>query len=55
MIRGFLRAAATNKALRDAKASASQPVTALTFLAGAANVSSTREGIEKAIAAGSRK
>jgi hypothetical protein len=55
VISGFLRAAATNKALKDANASASQPVTALTFLAGAANVSSTREGIEKAIAAGSRK
>jgi len=47
---GFLRAAATDKLIRDANASASQPVTAITYLAGAANVNSTREGIERAIA-----
>jgi hypothetical protein len=51
VIIGFLRAAATDKALRDASASAGQSVTALTFLAGSKNVSNTREGIEKAIAA----
>jgi hypothetical protein len=36
-ISGFLRAAATEKVLMDANDSASQPVTALTFLAGPAN------------------
>ena len=55
VIAGFLRAAATDKALRDANASASHGVTALTYLAGAKNVDSTREGIEKAIAAAARK
>jgi hypothetical protein len=55
VIVGFLRAAATDKVLRDANASASPGVTALTFLAGAKNVDSTRAGIEKAIAAGERK
>ena len=55
VIGGFLRAAATDKVLRDTNASASPGVTALTFLAGAKNVDSTREGIEKAIAAGERK
>jgi hypothetical protein len=52
---GFLRAAATDKLLRDVNSSAGQSVTALTYLAGAKNVSSTREGIEKAIAAASGK
>lgn len=51
VIGGFLRAAATERSLKDANASASQPVTALTFLAGPANVGNTREGIEKAVAA----
>jgi Cytosol aminopeptidase family, N-terminal domain len=51
VILGFLRAAATDKALRDANASAGRSVTALTYLAGAKNVGNTREGIEKAIAA----
>ncbi len=51
VLRGFLRAAAIEKALKDAGASASSSVAALTFLAGAKNVSSTREGIEKAISA----
>jgi len=46
---GFLRAAAIDRALKDAGASASPSVAALTFLAGAKNVSSTQEGIEKAI------
>jgi cytosol aminopeptidase family protein len=55
VISGFLRAAATDKALKDANASATPPVTALTYLAGAANASNTREGIEKAISAASRK
>lgn len=50
VIGGFLRAAAVAKALGDANASASQSVTALTFLAGAQNVNSTREGIARAIA-----
>ncbi len=51
VLRGFLRAASIDKALKDAGASASPSVAALTFLAGAKNVSSTREGIEKAISA----
>jgi hypothetical protein len=54
-IGGFLRAAAMDKVIREANASASQPVTALTYLAGAANVNNTGEGIEKAIAAASPK
>jgi hypothetical protein len=49
VISGFLRAAATDKVIRDANASSNQPVTALTYLAGEKNVTSTREGIEKAI------
>jgi hypothetical protein len=55
VIGGFLRAAATERVLRDASASAGQDVAALTYLAGAKNVGSTREGIEKAIAAAARK
>jgi hypothetical protein len=55
VIGGFLRAAATDKLLREANAVASQGVTALTYLAGAKNVDSTREGIEKAIAAGAAR
>jgi hypothetical protein len=54
LISGFLRAAATDKVLRDGNASPGQTVTALTFLAGPQHASDTREGIEKAIAA-SRK
>jgi Cytosol aminopeptidase family, N-terminal domain len=50
VIRGFLRAASIDKVLRDAHASGAR-VTALTYLAGAKNVDSTRTGIEKAIAA----
>jgi hypothetical protein len=49
-ITGFLRAAATDKLLRDANASPGQPVTALTFLAGGKNAAGTRDGIEKAMA-----
>jgi hypothetical protein len=50
VIGGFLRAAATDKFLRDANASPGQPVTTLTYLAGAKNTGNTREGIEKAVA-----
>lgn len=49
-ITGFLRAAAIDKALRSANASTGSPVTALTYLAGPKNVSSTHDGIEKALA-----
>jgi hypothetical protein len=52
---GFLRAAATDKLLKAANASASPGVTALSFLAGAQHANDTREGIEKAISATSRK
>ena len=55
VIGGFLRAAATDKALADAHASANRPVTALTYLAGSANAANTRTGIEKAIFAASPK
>jgi hypothetical protein len=55
VIGGFLRAAATDKVLQDAGASAGQPVAALTYLAGAKNVGSTRAGVEKAIAAATRR
>jgi hypothetical protein len=55
VLTGFLRAAATGKVLRDANASASPGVAALTFLAGAQHVNDTREGIEKAISAASPK
>jgi len=51
VIGGFLRAAATAKILKDANASAGSTVTALTYLAGAKNVSSTRDGIEKTLKA----
>jgi hypothetical protein len=47
---GFLRAAATDKVLREANASPGPTITTLTYLAGLKNVSNTREGIEKAIA-----
>ena len=55
VIAGFLRAAATDKLLRDSNASPDRPVTALTYLAGAKNTGNTREGIEKAIATAARK
>jgi hypothetical protein len=51
VIRGFLRALETDKVVENAKASAAQSVTALTFLAGSQHANDTREGIEKAIAA----
>jgi hypothetical protein len=54
VIRGFLRAAAIDGVLGDARGSSGPGITTLTFLAGAKNVSSTREGIEKAIAAARR-
>jgi hypothetical protein len=50
-----LLAAVTYKVLRDAGASAVQGVTALTHLAGSKYVGSTRDGIENAIAAASRR
>jgi hypothetical protein len=49
VILGFLRAAATDQALRDAHAAAGPGVTALTYLAGSKYANNTREGIEKAI------
>jgi hypothetical protein len=52
---GFLRAAQTDKILRDAGASVDPRVTTLTYLAGAKNVQSTREGIERAITAAVKK
>jgi len=55
VIRGFLRAAAIDRVLGDARGSRGAGITTLSFLAGAKNVSSTREGIEKAIAAANRK
>jgi hypothetical protein len=55
VITGFLRGAATDKLLRDAKAAPGQPVTALTYLAGAKNTGNTREGIDKAVAPAVRK
>jgi hypothetical protein len=55
VIGGFLRAAATDKVLRDASAATGRRILALTYLAGVANLNSTREGIEKAIAAAARK
>jgi hypothetical protein len=48
---GFLRAAAIDKTLRDANASARQSIAMLSYLAGPKNVTTTREGIEKAIGA----
>jgi hypothetical protein len=53
VIAGFLRAAKTDKALREASPSPGQPVAA-TYLAGAMNAAGIRDGIEKAIIA-SRK
>jgi hypothetical protein len=54
VIRGFLRAVAIDGVLGDARGSSGSGITTLTYLAGAKNVSSTREGIEKAIAAARR-
>jgi len=50
VVGGFLRAVAIDKLLQNDK----HAVTQLTFLAGAKNVTSTREGIEKAIGAAAR-
>jgi Cytosol aminopeptidase family, N-terminal domain len=55
VIGGFLRAAALDKLQRNENASGGKSVTALTYLAGAKNVDSTRTGIEKAIAAAKQK
>ena len=51
VVGGFLRAASVDKLLRAANFGDGSEVTALTFLAGPKNVSSTRLGIEKAVAA----
>ncbi len=55
VINGFLRAVRTDRVLRDASSGAGQPVSGLTYLAGQKNVSSTQEGIERAISAVTRK
>jgi hypothetical protein len=55
VIGGVLRAAAIERTLRENKATGDSVVTGLTYLAGAKNVESTRAGIEKAIAAASKK
>jgi hypothetical protein len=55
VIAGVLRAAAIELTLREHKATGDSVVTGLTYLAGAKNVESTRAGIEKAIAAASKK
>jgi hypothetical protein len=47
---GFLRAARTEKILKDGGASQSQAIQDLTFLAGAAHATDTQQGIERAIA-----
>jgi cytosol aminopeptidase family protein len=54
VIRGFLRAVAIDGVLGDARGPRGPDITTLTYLAGAKNVDSTREGIEKAIAASRR-
>lgn len=55
VITGFLRAAETTKVIENAKASAAQGVTALTYLAGPQHANDTRMGIENGISAASRK
>jgi len=55
VIRGFLRAAETDKVIQGANASAGQRVAALTYLAGPRYASNTRVGIEKAISAASQE
>jgi hypothetical protein len=50
-MRGFLRAATTEKQLVGAGASAGMSVRELTFLAGATHANDTRDGIEKAYTA----
>ena len=49
VITGFLRAVETQRVLHDAHASNAKAVRALTYLAGAKNLGSTRDGIYKAI------
>jgi hypothetical protein len=48
---GFLRAARTEKVLKDAGGSPGQVIQDLTYLAGAAHAADTEHGIEKAFAA----
>lgn len=56
VIAGFLRAAAIEKAAASAGASSSvMSIMSLTFLAGVKNVTSTRDGIQKAISAARQK
>lgn len=50
LVSGFLRAAHTDRVLRNAGASQGQAIQALTILAGPAHAVETRQGIEKAIA-----
>jgi len=50
---GFLRAARTEKILKDAGASRGQVVQELTFLAGAKHAAGTQQGIERAFHAAS--
>ncbi len=54
VIGGFLRAAALDRLLRGQNLSDGKPVVALTYLAGAKNLDSTRAGIERAVAAASK-
>jgi hypothetical protein len=51
VIAGFLRAVDIQRTLRDAHASNSKSLKTLTYLAGAKNLGSTRDGIYKAITA----
>jgi len=55
VIIGFLRATAIDRVLGDAKGSSGPGVMTLTYLAGAKNMNSTRDGIEKAIATATRR
>jgi hypothetical protein len=55
VIGGFLRASETEKVLHEGNASSGQTVASLTYLAGQQHANETRDGIEKAVAAASRK
>lgn len=55
VISGFLQAAAAEKVLKDANASAGQSVVELTYLAGPKYAPNTREGIEKAFSGTAHK
>lgn len=55
VISGFLRAAATERALTDAGASQGQEIQDLTFLAGPTHAADTERGIEKAFAGDAAK